>query len=124
MIFKSSPRRSQLVAPKEQYATSPITDSAHVGSAHGRDVIPLTTDEWCVVSGYLALSARESEIARYILENMSEVQIAARLSISPRTVHAHTERIYRRLGVHGRYQLVLRLLSVFFDKCLGRTAPF
>jgi DNA-binding NarL/FixJ family response regulator len=28
--------------------------------------------------------------------------IAARLLLSPRTVHKHIERIYRKLGVHDR----------------------
>jgi DNA-binding CsgD family transcriptional regulator len=64
--------------------------------------VPLTPGEWRVVSGQLSLSVREGEIARHILDGLDDVEIGSRLSISPRTVHAHLERLYRKLGIHSR----------------------
>jgi len=83
--------------------------------------VPLTPGEWRVIATCLRLSVRESEIARLMLDDVAEADIASRLSISPRTVHGHLERVYRKLGVHSRYQLVIRLFSAYLSSCAGRT---
>jgi DNA-binding CsgD family transcriptional regulator len=80
--------------------------------------LPLTVGEWQVISHYLGLSSRESEIARLIVDSandLSEADIAAGLSMTRRTVHAHLERLYRKLGIHSRYQLVVRLFSAYLS---------
>jgi DNA-binding CsgD family transcriptional regulator len=77
--------------------------------------LPLTVAEWELVSTSLALSKRESEISRLLLDDASESAIAATLSISSKTVHAHIERLYRKLGVHSRHQLVTRLFKAYLS---------
>lgn len=48
------------------------------------------------------LSVREIEVLRLVADGLSDKQIAARLVVSTRTVHAHLRSIYRKLDVHGR----------------------
>jgi DNA-binding CsgD family transcriptional regulator len=50
----------------------------------------------------MELTAREWEIARLAGEGLSNVQIAFRLHVTPKTVEAHLTRIYRKLGVRSR----------------------
>lgn len=56
-----------------------------------------------------------------MLDDMTEVKIASRLSISPHTVHGYLERLYRKLGVHTRCQLVMRVFTAYLSSCAGRT---
>ena len=51
------------------------------------------------------LSGREAEVARLVAEGLSNVAVAERLFISPRTVTTHLERIYRRLDIGSRAEL-------------------
>lgn len=48
------------------------------------------------------LSEREKEILRLVAEDMTDKEIAERLSISTRTVNLHLRHIYAKLGVKGR----------------------
>ncbi len=51
------------------------------------------------------LTSREREIAELVADGLSNRQIAERLVISKRTVDAHIEHIYGKLGVSSRVQL-------------------
>ena len=73
----------------------------------------ITPDEWEMIVRALAMSARESEIVHLILQGMDESDIALSLGIATRTVHAHLERAYRRVGVHSRCELVVRLFREY-----------
>jgi DNA-binding CsgD family transcriptional regulator len=54
------------------------------------------------------LSRREREILEWVGAGKSDVQVAAILGISVRTVHKHLEHIYEKLGVEGRTAAVMR----------------
>jgi predicted ATPase/DNA-binding CsgD family transcriptional regulator len=58
-----------------------------------------------------ALTSRELEIAGLVGQGLSNRQIAERLVISKRTVDAHIEHIYGKLGVSSRVQLASWLRS-------------
>ncbi len=49
-----------------------------------------------------ALTAREVEVLRLLAGGLMDAQIAEKLILSPRTVHAHISSIYSKLGVTSR----------------------
>jgi LuxR family maltose regulon positive regulatory protein len=62
------------------------------------------------------LSPSELRVLRYLPTNLSRLEIATELSISPNTVNTHVRRIYAKLGADDRSAAVhharqLRLLS-------------
>jgi DNA-binding CsgD family transcriptional regulator len=54
----------------------------------------------------LGLTTREAEVLRCLMHGESTAATAATLGVSPRTVHKHSERIYRKLGVGDRVAAV------------------
>ncbi len=50
------------------------------------------------------LTPREAEGLRLVAQGVSDREVAARLVVSPRTVHAHLAAIYGKLGVTSRTQ--------------------
>lgn len=57
------------------------------------------------------LTAREREVAVALVEGMTSKQIAMRLSLSPRTIDMHRERLMRKFGVHTTTAMLGRLLA-------------
>lgn len=56
------------------------------------------------------LSRREREVAEIVAAGATTREAAARLFLSTKTVEAHLQRVYRKLGVHNRAQLVNALM--------------
>lgn len=67
--------------------------------------------QWRRLAAHFRLSPREAEVVRGIMEGECEPSTARRLGISPHTVHTHVMRAYRKLLVHSRSELVLRIAS-------------
>jgi DNA-binding NarL/FixJ family response regulator len=79
---------------------------------------------WTVLAVNLKLSGRELQIVRGIFNNQKESTIAAELGVSPHTVHTECERLYRKLGINDRPQLMLRIVGEFHALTLeGTTLP-
>lgn len=57
------------------------------------------------------LTPREGEVARLLARGLSNKEAAEQLFISPHTVRSHAERIFRKLGIHTRKALGLKLLE-------------
>lgn len=57
-----------------------------------------------------ALSPREGEIVRLVMKGMSTQSIALLLEISPWTVSTHLRRIFLKLGVSSRAEMVAQVL--------------
>lgn len=55
------------------------------------------------------LSKREIEIALYIAVGKSDKEIAQRLNISPATVAVHNKKIFKKLDIHSRTELVTKV---------------
>lgn len=53
-----------------------------------------------------ALTARERQVAEYLVGGITDREIARSLAISPRTVHKHLESVYRKLGLGNRTSLI------------------
>jgi DNA-binding NarL/FixJ family response regulator len=52
------------------------------------------------------LTVREAEVLRLVVEGLTGRQIATRLTLSPRTVENHVQRVLRKLGQPNRAALV------------------
>jgi DNA-binding CsgD family transcriptional regulator len=57
------------------------------------------------------LSGRERGVAMLAATGMSSRAIALRLCISERTVENHLQRVYAKLAVHRRAELIARIVS-------------
>jgi predicted ATPase/DNA-binding CsgD family transcriptional regulator len=68
------------------------------------------------------LTAREREIASLVAAGLSNRQIAERLYISRRTVDAHLEHIFGKLGITSRVMLAIQLREHSADTDLGANA--
>jgi DNA-binding CsgD family transcriptional regulator len=66
---------------------------------------PATEDR----AAHLALSARQSEVARLIANGAAVKEVAALLGISVHTARRHVEHVYRRLGLHSRAEVARAL---------------
>lgn len=58
----------------------------------------------------VALSGREREVVRLVVDGASNDEIGTRLGISSRTVESHLRRLFERLGVASRTELAARAL--------------
>lgn len=54
------------------------------------------------------LTAQEQRVAELAGRGMSNAQIAAALTVSPKTVDNHLQQIYAKLGIHSRRELIRR----------------
>ena len=52
------------------------------------------------------LTDREREVLYFVMEGYKNSEIAARLSISPRTAETHRARMMRKLGLHTQAELI------------------
>lgn len=57
-----------------------------------------------------ALTLREWQVCAEVVAGMAVAEVAERLSLSPLTVKSHLKAAYRKVGVHGRAELVARLV--------------
>lgn len=58
------------------------------------------------VDSYETLTPREREVLQLAAEGHSNAEIAARLSISPRTAETHRGNLMRKLGLQGQTELI------------------
>ena len=75
------------------------------GQAVHRRTRPGRADE----SGLAALTGRELEIARLVVDRRRNAEIAAELFLSIKTVEAHMRNIFRKLGVDSRVEVARAL---------------
>ena len=68
---------------------------AYLQKAQGTDLDP-----------YKTLTAREREVLHLAVEGLNHTAIAARLSISPRTVEMHHSNLMRKLHLHNQTELI------------------
>ncbi|MBI4718200.1 MAG: helix-turn-helix transcriptional regulator [Planctomycetes bacterium] len=71
----------------------------------------LPAAQWRALATTLNLSGRELEIVRCLVEGGGDSATAVRLGLSVHTVHTYLDRIYRKLAVRNRYELILRVFA-------------
>ena len=75
----------------------------------------ISEEAWELLGGDLRLSGRERQIVRHIFADRKEGDMAAELGISPHTIHTHLDRLYHKLAVKSRVELVVRVMSRFVE---------
>lgn len=76
----------------------------------------LTPPQWNLIVGILRLSQREQEIVTALLEGQKERSIAHALNMSPHTVRTHLKRMYRKLQVNDRTELVTTIFLAYVEQ--------
>jgi DNA-binding NarL/FixJ family response regulator len=74
----------------------------HLPAAKGQKPAPPPTTTTPPPTYPAGLTAREVEVLRLLAGGLTDLQIAEKLVLSPRTVHAHISSIYSKLGVTSR----------------------
>jgi DNA-binding CsgD family transcriptional regulator len=77
----------------------------------GRDM--LSDAHWDAIVRHLNLSGREHDIVRCAFDGMTQMATAHELGISTHTVHTHMERLYGKLDVHDRGEMLLRIFATY-----------
>ena len=74
--------------------------------------MPLTEVEWDRVVRVLRVSGQQAKIVRLILQGKRDKQIAAELGLGVPTVRTHLTRIFSRIPVADRVELILRVFMI------------
>jgi DNA-binding CsgD family transcriptional regulator/tetratricopeptide (TPR) repeat protein len=88
-----------------------LSDAARAFRAHGLDVLATRCETLLSRPGVhplapLGVTPRELEILALVATGLSNREIAAQLTVSPRTVEKHVESLLRKTGTTSRTQLV------------------
>jgi len=70
----------------------------------------ISSSDWKRVAKRVALPPRQLEIAQQIMQGCGDRQIAERLGVKVPTVRTHLGRMYAKLKVQNRSQLILYLI--------------
>ncbi len=76
-----------------------------------------SNERWSELAKVLGFSARQGQVARCLTLGMSDRQIATELELSEHTVRTHLSRIYQKLNVQDRMELVLLVFRQFLRSC-------
>ncbi|HEV7178236.1 MAG TPA: response regulator transcription factor [Candidatus Baltobacteraceae bacterium] len=58
------------------------------------------------------LSARETEVIRYIAQGLTNKEISSRLSLSEKTIKNHISRIFSKLNIYARSQAAVHAIRI------------
>lgn len=76
---------------------------------------------WIEIARTLDITKRELQIVQSVFDNLPEAGIAQRLRISEHTVHTHLNRLFKKLTVTTRTELVLRIMEQMIALTLSET---
>jgi len=82
----------------------------------------LDTRDWKEVGCSLKLSERELQITQHVFDDHKVLTIAEDLGISVHTVNTYFHRLYIKLGVSSRAQLIVRIMTEHFAKTRAANA--
>ena len=82
---------------------------------HHRDMVTL--------GGEMQFTTRQRQVVRLIAEGCSNVEIAERLGVSPRTAKAHSDVLRNKLGVSRRRQIPMAFRLVTGENPLESLEP-
>lgn len=109
-------------------SNAPVGKTAGVRGTSRRTVPPstglLSNLAWAEVGRSLKLSARELEITRGVFDNLTEGAIAGNLGVSENTIHTHLHRLFSKLRVTTRTQMVVRIMQELLMLTLSEAYGF
>lgn len=82
----------------------------------------LSDHAWLEIGRTLGITKRELQIVQAVFDNQHEANIAKRFTLSPHTVHMHLNRLFKKLNVKSRTELVLRIVEQLVTLTLSETA--
>lgn len=82
----------------------------------------LASGVWPSVAELLRLSPRELQVVKGVFRDNKEERIAADLGISAHTVSTYMQRIYAKLRVGSRPQLIVRVVAEYLSTLSGKRA--
>ena len=86
----------------------PRTSGPEPGGGPGRFVY--SQKEWAAIRADLRLSPGQQQIVWAVFDDMEERRIAHMLGIKWNTEHSYLQRLYTKLRVHSRVQLVVEVV--------------
>lgn len=85
-----------------------------VGSKVGRPPSShLNAREWRSVMRSLELSDRQLQVVRCLFDGLNEPAIAEKLDVSAHTIHAHLNRLYKKICVKSRCEVIVRVFLAY-----------
>jgi len=81
-------------------------------AAHDLPSLPLSPEKWQALVLSLHLPPKQERIVELILRNQCDKQIAAVMGLKLPTICTYKSRIFDRLGVSDRIELVLLLFAM------------
>ncbi len=82
-----------------------------------------TEHEWNELVVQLALSPRQAEITTLLLHGCADKQIARALEMSHHTLRTHMGRMFTKLDVQDRCELIAHVFREFRSGCNPDTCP-
>ena len=82
----------------------------------------LSDHAWLEIARALDITKRELQIVQSVFDNQHEAEIAKRLKLSPHTIHMHLNRLFKKLTVKSRTELVLRIVEQMVALTLSETS--
>ena len=70
---------------------------------------------WDGISRTLCLSPRQTQIARLLLADKSDHEIAESLGLTWSTVRCHIQRLHEKIGAHSRLEVGTRIFKAYRD---------
>jgi len=83
----------------------------------------LPDEVWLRLGDSLRLSDRELQIVQGIFEDQKQESIAFSLGISPHSVNTYIQRIYTKLRIGSRPQLIVRVMSEYLASVANQALP-
>ena len=68
--------------------------------------------QWYYIQEGFHLTSRQAEIAKLVCQGLNNNQIAKKCHITYNTARTHVNHICAKIAVHGRAELILRLIKV------------
>lgn len=85
------------------------------------NTLPFDAVTWAEVASSLRLSPQQVRVVEALLRGMRDKQIARVTGLAVPTVRTHFDRIFRRVGVRDRVELLLKIFTLAIAYIRGRS---